>query len=308
MWAFSMDILFRTARSLSHLVLRHFVCTSFPYACFWNCRSAEPERARISPMSINSHRTQQQCIFWQRLVSFACVWCSVVFFLFWYAVVHRPMIIVMSSETSLVSSSLFQRSSMTSHRSADSESGGPTKQTFTKTALYKVNLLLWSDQEGRVCSLSDQSSVVALKRFHKIKLEITRALQLEVKTVEWTGVVWTTNTRCDFAVHLDARSHARSHRSIHWDLRGSQASVHRHRILSERQFTGEDERTFLSIATSSLLSQDILENEEIRLDTMFKHSIMHDIAKVRDTSFPLELNLKLVLLVWRGCNTSTIAK
>jgi atrial natriuretic peptide receptor A len=26
--------------------------------------------------------------------------------------------------------------------------------------------------------------------------------------------------------------------------------------------------------------QDILENEEIKLDTMFKHSIMHDIVKV----------------------------
>jgi serine/threonine protein kinase len=30
-----------------------------------------------------------------------------------------------------------------------------------------------------------------------------------------------------------------------------------------------------------IVAQDILENEEIKLDTMFKHSIMHDIAKVQ---------------------------
>jgi hypothetical protein len=30
-----------------------------------------------------------------------------------------------------------------------------------------------------------KSSIVALKRFHKIKLETTRALQLEVKAVEY---------------------------------------------------------------------------------------------------------------------------
>lgn len=107
---------------------------------------------------------------------------------------------------------------MTSHRSADSESGGPTKQTFTKTALYK-------------------SSVVALKRFHKIKLEITRALQLEVKTVESTNV---RSERRRFLLGLDARSNTRSHCAIHWDLRRSQTSIHRHRILSERQFTGEE--------------------------------------------------------------------
>ena len=30
------------------------------------------------------------------------------------------------------------------------------------------------------------------------------------------------------------------------------------------------------------IQQDILQNEEIKLDTMFKHSIMHDIVKVND--------------------------
>ncbi|CAF4406177.1 unnamed protein product, partial [Adineta steineri] len=56
------------------------------------------------------------------------------------------------------------RSSVISHRSNDSDLREQSKQTFTKTAVYK-------------------SSIVALKRFHKIKLETTRALQLEVKAV-----------------------------------------------------------------------------------------------------------------------------
>lgn len=37
--------------------------------------------------------------------------------------------------------------------------------------------------------------------------------------------------------------------------------------------------------------QDILQNEEIKLDTMFKHSIMHDIAKVKRLAGQIQRNI-----------------
>lgn len=116
------------------------------------------------------------------------------------------------------------RSSFSSHRSTDSETGGPTKQTFTKTAFYK-------------------SSIVALKRFHKMKLETTRALQLEVKAMQ-------------------DLTHDHIARFI-----GICIDPKHQYIVTEYCPKGS--------------LQDILENEEIKLDTMFKHSIMHDIVKVK---------------------------
>ncbi|CAF0987530.1 unnamed protein product [Adineta steineri] len=115
-----------------------------------------------------------------------------------------------------------KRSSVSSHHSQNSETDGPTKQTFTKTAIYK-------------------QSVVALKRFHKIKLETTRALQLEVKTMQ-------------------DLTHDHIARFI-----GICIDPKHQYIVTEYCPKGS--------------LQDILQNEEIKLDTMFKHSIMHDIVK-----------------------------
>lgn len=77
--------------------------------------------------------------------------------------------------------SVFQRTSISSRHSHDSETDGPAKQTFTKTAIYKVRTPL---AESVSTHFIRQASVVALKRFYKTKLETTRALQLEVKTVK----------------------------------------------------------------------------------------------------------------------------
>ncbi|CAF0726875.1 unnamed protein product [Rotaria sordida] len=119
-------------------------------------------------------------------------------------------------------SSSLKRSSVSSYRSADSESGGIAKQTFTKTAVYK-------------------SSIVALKRFYKGKLETTRALQLEVKAMQ-------------------DLTHDHIARFI-----GICIDPKHQYIVTEYCPKGSLE--------------DILENDEIKLDTMFKHSIMHDIVK-----------------------------
>ncbi|CAF1086005.1 unnamed protein product [Adineta ricciae] len=115
-----------------------------------------------------------------------------------------------------------KRNSIASHHSADSDLGGPSKQTFTKTAIYK-------------------SSVVSLKRFHKPKLETTRALQLEVKAMQ-------------------DLQHDHIARFI-----GICIDPKHQYIVTEYCPKGS--------------LQDILENEEIKLDTMFKYSIMHDIVK-----------------------------
>ncbi|CAF3458292.1 unnamed protein product [Rotaria socialis] len=114
------------------------------------------------------------------------------------------------------------RSSVSSYRSTDSESGGQSKQTFTKTAVYK-------------------SSIVALKRFHKGKLETTRALQLEVKAMQ--------------------------------DL------THDHIARFIGICTDPKHQYIVTEYCPKGSLQDILENDEIKLDTMFKHSIMHDIVK-----------------------------
>ncbi|CAF0852137.1 unnamed protein product [Adineta steineri] len=115
-----------------------------------------------------------------------------------------------------------KRSSVISHRSNDSDLREQSKQTFTKTAVYK-------------------SSIVALKRFHKIKLETTRALQLEVKAMQ-------------------DLTHDHIARFI-----GICIDPKHQYIITEYCPKGS--------------LQDILENEEIKLDSMFKHSIMHDIVK-----------------------------
>ncbi|CAF1599336.1 unnamed protein product [Adineta ricciae] len=111
------------------------------------------------------------------------------------------------------------RTSIASHHSQDSETDGPTKQTFTKTAIYKA-------------------SVVALKRFHKTKLETTRALQLEMQDITHDHIARF------IGICIDPK--------------------HQY-IVTEYCPKGS--------------LKDILQNEEIKLDTMFKHSIMHDIVK-----------------------------
>ncbi|CAF0754736.1 unnamed protein product [Didymodactylos carnosus] len=121
-------------------------------------------------------------------------------------------------------SSSQKRTSISSHRSSDCSDGGGghSRQLFTKTAVYK-------------------SSIVALKRFHKIKLEITRNLQLEVKAMQ---DIQHDHIARFVGICLDPK--------------------HQY-IVTEYCPKGS--------------LQDILENEEIKLDSMFKHSIMHDIVK-----------------------------
>ncbi|CAF3305786.1 unnamed protein product [Rotaria socialis] len=115
-----------------------------------------------------------------------------------------------------------KRSSFSSNHSDDSDTDVRTRQTFTKTAFYK-------------------SSLVALKRFYKTKLETTRALQLEVKAMQ-------------------DLTHDHIARFI-----GICIDPKHQYIVTEYCPKGS--------------LQDILENDEIKLDTMFKHSIMHDIVK-----------------------------
>ncbi|CAF1082671.1 unnamed protein product [Didymodactylos carnosus] len=117
-----------------------------------------------------------------------------------------------------------KRASISSHRSSDcSDVGsGHSRQLFTKTAVYK-------------------SSIVALKRFYKVKLEITRHLQLEVKAMQ---DIQHDHIARFVGICLDPK--------------------HQY-IITEYCPKGS--------------LQDILENEEIKLDSLFKHSIMHDIVK-----------------------------
>ncbi|CAF1276151.1 unnamed protein product [Rotaria sp. Silwood1] len=112
-----------------------------------------------------------------------------------------------------------KRNSLSSLQSDDSDTDVQTRQTFTKTAIYK-------------------SSVVALKRFYKTKLETTRALQLEMQDLTHDHIARF------IGICIDPK--------------------HQY-IVTEYCPKGS--------------LQDILENEEIKLDTMFKHSIMHDIVK-----------------------------
>ena len=114
-----------------------------------------------------------------------------------------------------------------------------------------------------------------------MKLETTRALQLEVKAVRWIDFV--SRRRIDVSPFV-----VRCKTSLTITSRVSSAFVSIRNInTSSRNIVQKEVCRFVLLSPSSIDEerfrsslQDILENEEIKLDTMFKHSIMHDIVKV----------------------------
>ncbi len=93
------------------------------------------------------------------------------------------------------------------------------------------------------------------------------------------------------SVCVDARRSERTSDQVHWSVHRPAQHLHHHRVLSQRKSAGTPACTHLSnylsvclfvglFVHSILFLQDILENDSITLDWMFRYSLINDIVKV----------------------------
>lgn len=132
-----------------------------------------------------------------------------------------------------------------------------------------------------------QGNVVAIKYSNRKRVELNRKVLFELKHVSRHAVPTPTGRHRHRPTHRlfsDARRAERTPDPLHRRLHRPAQHLHHHGVLPQRKPAGTAPAAPVSV-TSGFTSvhvclQDILENDSITLDWMFKYSLVNDIVKV----------------------------